>query len=726
MKLLLSTWIILSSLAGFWLEGTVTDEATGEPVPFAHLAIFDSSRTTLVAGTISDIDGAYRFESAHPDAAMLRVSAVGYETRWMELSPNTADIRLTPVTLTGEEVLVTARSVIASASADRIRYYPDVQQLDLAASAVDVLRYLPGVQVDLLNQVSLDGSRDVVILVDGVVRDRQYLQQIAPARIARIEIMPVPPVGLSATATGAINVVLHAAQEYHLGMRVLAEIPTAADEQFLFPSFALDYRKASWGFYSAYSGEITNFRIVDRQEIAIQGVEHTSIQEMRQRGSGHRFTTGLQYKPNDRHQTEVYGWVNPFVQRRSGSSVAQDAAPIAYMEKDKNTSGYADILYRFNGELRQIQLGASVMAFRGEHETRLGSGAESTRMSPASTTVALKADVTEALHPTTQLQYGAQLQHITINELPDAEQQLLAYTAMAYRRNRTEWNAGLQLAYHTDWNAALYPSLQMHHRFAPMHTALRASYRKSVTWPHMYQRSEAVMADGRFMLETGFAGIRPAEHHQLQLELTRNIGAHVLSLRTFHQRDVRSIQQITRIDDFNRPVTQWQNAEEGINTTGLRLGGMFSAGGNAGVQFWSQFAMVDVGRNAISGGASAWMVFQSGFTASVIVSHEGEQHGMQRSHNSGTLYFVAVERRFTQNASISIVSGLPFSNSFRYDGYKVRDEQMRIDSTGDITLSAVPLWFRLNVGFNRGSGNIRLNLADRDAAEVPRRNKKGL
>lgn len=59
------------------LQGTVTDGATGEPIPFANVVLFEAGQQ--VTGAATDFDGVYKIKSVKPGSAyVLKVSLVGY------------------------------------------------------------------------------------------------------------------------------------------------------------------------------------------------------------------------------------------------------------------------------------------------------------------------------------------------------------------------------------------------------------------------------------------------------------------------------------------------------------------------------------------------------------------------------------------------------------------------------------------------------------------------
>lgn len=106
------------------VKGTVTDDATGQPLPGAN--VFLAGTTT---GTATGDDGTYRLPTLRPGAVTLVVSMLGYEParRVLRLAPGasrTVDLRLTPRVLQADGVVVEARR--DDAWYDRLDRFRDV------------------------------------------------------------------------------------------------------------------------------------------------------------------------------------------------------------------------------------------------------------------------------------------------------------------------------------------------------------------------------------------------------------------------------------------------------------------------------------------------------------------------------------------------------------------------------------------------------------------------
>ena len=64
------------------LKGSITDEASGEPLIFATVALYQNG--VLITGTDSDFDGNYFFSSIEPGSYEIEASFLGYDTNRIE------------------------------------------------------------------------------------------------------------------------------------------------------------------------------------------------------------------------------------------------------------------------------------------------------------------------------------------------------------------------------------------------------------------------------------------------------------------------------------------------------------------------------------------------------------------------------------------------------------------------------------------------------------------
>lgn len=201
------------------ITGQVYDADLAVPIEYANVVLYRLRDSSVVTGTVTGADGKYRLTGVPPGRFYLDVSFIGYKSRRI------GDVQLAPAAQVDLGRIQLRQSVVAvqgaEATADRptLSYQIDkkiidVSRLATAASgtAVDVLENAPSVKVDAEGNVSLRGSENFTVLVDGLpspLSGNDALQQIPAATIDRIEIITNPsakhdPEGVS----GIINVIL--------------------------------------------------------------------------------------------------------------------------------------------------------------------------------------------------------------------------------------------------------------------------------------------------------------------------------------------------------------------------------------------------------------------------------------------------------------------------------------------------------------------------------------
>lgn len=229
------------------ISGMVTDAATGQPIPYATVALqragaaglqamrngnqplteeqkarFEAMArdTSVVAGMVSDEKGRFLLENLPLGAFKLKVSFIGYRPfvkTNLVLMPNKAEldlgkIALQEITTTTNEVTVTAERDMVQIAPDRKVYNVGKDLTSTGGTGLDVMKNIPSVEVDMNNNVSLRGSSNIQVLVDGKPSNlpiSTLLEQIPSTQIERIEVITNPSAKFDAeSSAGILNIVL--------------------------------------------------------------------------------------------------------------------------------------------------------------------------------------------------------------------------------------------------------------------------------------------------------------------------------------------------------------------------------------------------------------------------------------------------------------------------------------------------------------------------------------
>lgn len=203
--------------------GAVEDADEGTPIATATVSVWSTRDSTLVTGAIASDDGTFRIEGLRPGNYYVQISFVGYATQTISevaLSPQQPQthlgvVRLSADTTVLDEVEITAERDFMEVHIDKNVYNVKDQLVSDGGSATDVLSNIPSIEVDIDGQISLRGSQNVAVLING--RPSQmtgemlasFLQGLPANTIDRVEVIPNPssryePDGMS----GILNIVL--------------------------------------------------------------------------------------------------------------------------------------------------------------------------------------------------------------------------------------------------------------------------------------------------------------------------------------------------------------------------------------------------------------------------------------------------------------------------------------------------------------------------------------
>jgi len=231
------------------VTGKIYDAKNNEPVPFATICLMDISDTLSqqMRGTISNDSGNFTIDQIQNGRYNLQVTSVGYKkaNKIIEISGSkvidAGTFSLQDSSLLIAETVIAADRVKAKSETGKTIYYINNKILSATGSSPELLRHIPGVQVDLKQNISLDGNPDILLFVDGKERDKSYVSQLNPSQIDRIEVINTPPSNYDGNVSGVINIVLKKEKTTGVSGHIFSEIPTSKSVVYLFPTYSLNY-----------------------------------------------------------------------------------------------------------------------------------------------------------------------------------------------------------------------------------------------------------------------------------------------------------------------------------------------------------------------------------------------------------------------------------------------------------------------------------------------------
>lgn len=217
----------LSSVAQAQTGGTVAgkliDATNNQPLGFSTVSLINKA-DNQEKSMQTDMDGKFSFTGVANGIYALQAKYVGYLTinrDTIHISPirqvaNLGEIRLSPSKGVLKEVTVTAQRSQIQLGVDKKSFSVDQSLVSQGGSAADLLSNVPSVQVDADGNVSLRGSSDVRVLINGkpsaLTGDlADILQSIPASSIQTIEVITNPSSKYDAEGqSGIINIVLKA------------------------------------------------------------------------------------------------------------------------------------------------------------------------------------------------------------------------------------------------------------------------------------------------------------------------------------------------------------------------------------------------------------------------------------------------------------------------------------------------------------------------------------
>lgn len=153
------------------VTGVVADPA-GEPLTDATIRILNARDSAFVKGTIADVDGNFKLTGLNNGRYLAEVSYVGYEKAYKPFSISGASVKLDSLKVNEssailKEITVTGVKTPMKVMQDTVEFNADTYKTPPNAVVEDLLKRLPGVEVDSDGKITANGKEVTKILVDG-------------------------------------------------------------------------------------------------------------------------------------------------------------------------------------------------------------------------------------------------------------------------------------------------------------------------------------------------------------------------------------------------------------------------------------------------------------------------------------------------------------------------------------------------------------------------------
>ncbi len=247
------------------ISGKVTDAVTKIPVDFATVSIFKIGSTSPFNGASTDPKGGFSVDGIPFGEYTVTVDFLGYKKTTIDhvvisataKSLPLGNILLFPIQNELKGVVITASAPTVENKIDKLVYNPANDLTAQGGVALDVLKKVPMVTVDIDGNVELMGNANVRFLINGKPSSifgaslSDALQAIPASQIKNIEVITSPGAKYDAEGTGGIiNIVLKDSKVQGINGSVNLSAGTRLENG----SFNLNARKGNFGVNAFFSG----------------------------------------------------------------------------------------------------------------------------------------------------------------------------------------------------------------------------------------------------------------------------------------------------------------------------------------------------------------------------------------------------------------------------------------------------------------------------------------
>ena len=230
------------------VRGRVIDATGGEGVEYATVALLNPTDSSIRGGTVTEANGAFRLEVPY-GSYLMRITFIGYEPHYypqrITLNAQHQSVNLGKLNIRATSTMMEAVEVTAERSMMEYQLDKRVVNVDkniVAGGGTDVLEQVPSVAIDNDGNVTLRGSTNVKVLVNGRPSEllasdlTTLLEQIPASTVENVEVITNPsakydPEGMS----GIINIKLKDKTAGALGLNGVVNLNVGAPLPFMVP-----------------------------------------------------------------------------------------------------------------------------------------------------------------------------------------------------------------------------------------------------------------------------------------------------------------------------------------------------------------------------------------------------------------------------------------------------------------------------------------------------------
>jgi len=585
------------------IKGKVYLASDRSPAQFAGVGLLQLPDSSAVTGVITLTDGGYIFENVKPGDYLVKVSFVSYSAdgKNVRVEPGQNEvivdtIFLTETTTSLEEVTVIGERLKGKELVDRTVYAIPSVMAKASNTGYDLLKKIPQVNVDFQNNITLNGSSNFIIQVDGKQRDREYLAKLLPSDIESIEIISNPSAKYEGNIDGVINIILRKEARYGMSgnaaltVKPFNKITTSG-------SGSLDYAAGKITFY------VTGFTFVQNLQISSWNDSHfltnDSTTSLTSNGkikiTNSALNGGFDYYMNDRNNLSLnvsYKPIGQDIDMLSETFLYKDDIPLNTIsgvtsEDLKSNESSVSLFYKrtFDKAIQEFTVESNYYWFRSDElndftntryifdsDSVIGNYSRLENNLNRRDYFSTKVDYVHPLGMNAKIETGYQFYFqdmgydFNINNMESDnlfqynELRNSVYGGITYNVKKIGMQALLRIENSqiradsvTDPNyTCVLPSVNLQYKISASHN-LKFTYNRRINRPGIYDMNPYYRVDQNYNVSQGNPDLKPDYRDRLQLTYTWNFGSNYFSPYIYHEFFTDKVGRLYQV--VNNPVT---------------------------------------------------------------------------------------------------------------------------------------------------------------------------
>ena len=172
--LILLTMPAYAQRGGVDITGAVVEEGTNEPIEQATVRLLSVKDSSMVGGVATSRNGAFTLKNIKNGSYLLHVSFVGFDPLYqpLQITGKTNPVKLGKLALSDGAIQLGEAVVIGKAPEvtvrnDTMEYNADSYKVTEGSMLEDLLKKMPGVEIDSEGKITVNGKEIKKVLIDG-------------------------------------------------------------------------------------------------------------------------------------------------------------------------------------------------------------------------------------------------------------------------------------------------------------------------------------------------------------------------------------------------------------------------------------------------------------------------------------------------------------------------------------------------------------------------------